>query len=95
MTTLSVVGMLGIEPRLHPPHGRVLPLYYIPHKGKNLARYILSKINKNENSAGTVLMIPERFAFDCRDLSNEQYPALAEDKVVGKKLQQHFSPSPG
>ena len=25
-----MVGMPGIEPRLHPPHGRVLPLYYIP-----------------------------------------------------------------
>ena len=25
-----LVGLLGIEPRLHPPHGRVLPLYYSP-----------------------------------------------------------------
>lgn len=30
MTTLSVVGVLGIEPSLHPPKGRVLPVYYTP-----------------------------------------------------------------
>ena len=25
-----LVGLLGIEPSLHPPHGRVLPVYYTP-----------------------------------------------------------------
>lgn len=32
---LLLVGMPGIEPGLHPPHGRVLPVYYIPLRGKN------------------------------------------------------------
>ena len=26
----SLVGVPGIEPGLHPPHGRVLPVYYTP-----------------------------------------------------------------
>jgi len=26
----NLVGLLGIEPSLHPPHGRVLPVYYSP-----------------------------------------------------------------
>ncbi len=26
-----LVGLPGIEPGLHPPHGRVLPIYYSPH----------------------------------------------------------------
>jgi hypothetical protein len=25
-----LVGVPGIEPGLHPPHGRVLPVYYTP-----------------------------------------------------------------
>ena len=28
-----LVGLLGIEPSLHPPHGRVLPVYYSPKFG--------------------------------------------------------------
>ncbi len=25
-----IIGLPGIEPGLHPPHGRVLPVYYSP-----------------------------------------------------------------
>ncbi len=28
--TNFLVGVLGIEPSLHPPEGRVLPVYYTP-----------------------------------------------------------------
>lgn len=27
----ELVGLPGIEPGLHPPHGRVLPVYYSPN----------------------------------------------------------------
>ena len=29
-TRAFLVGVPGIEPGLHPPHGRVLPVYYTP-----------------------------------------------------------------
>ena len=28
---VKLVGLPGIEPGLHPPHGRVLPVYYSPN----------------------------------------------------------------
>ncbi len=43
------VGLPGIEPGLHPPHGRVLPVYYSPHQGQLTMRpafrhlYVLPK----------------------------------------------------
>ena len=32
----KLVGLLGIEPSLHPPHGRVLPVYYSPQFTNNI-----------------------------------------------------------
>ncbi len=35
-TNPPLVGPPGIEPGLHPPHGRVLPVYYGPYWTSNL-----------------------------------------------------------
>lgn len=41
MAGYFLVGMQGIEPCLHAPEARVLPVYYIPNKYEFLPTYYI------------------------------------------------------